>query len=135
MKNALLTYRDCPICGSTDRQSLCQIRLAPVMYENLPLHFHIVRCRRCGFCFDNMESCQNDFDKYYTNTIKYQHPDTWGSGNLSKADCERYNRVFIPCKKYIQDKSYLLDIGAGKGGLLRYIARERIYTLLNHICI
>ncbi len=147
MKNTSLTYRDCPVCGCTEKQSLCQIRLAPVADENLPPDFHVASCTRCGFCFDDMAACQEDFDAYYANTIKYQHPDTCGSGSLSEAECERYKRVFSACRQHIRDTSYLLDIGAGKGGLLRYIAnerergrerereRERDYMLLNRPCV
>lgn len=125
------SYRCCPLCGHTEIQNLYKMHLAYVDEENLPLDFYISRCTRCGFFFDNIDACQNDFDNYYASTIKYQHPDTCGSGNMSAAACERYHRVYNMCKEYIRDDDYILDIGAGKGGLLRYISKSngRLYAV------
>lgn len=125
MLPASRSYRPCPLCGNFESQRICSIHLSPVADESLPPSFHVVFCTRCGFCFDDLMACQDDFDRYYARSIKYQQPDTWGSGDLSVASCARYAAVFDVCKKYLQDDFFLLDIGAGKGGLLRYIARVR----------
>lgn len=120
----MVLSRICPICNSNEGDILCTINLSPVSDELLPPCFRVVVCTHCGFCFDDIEASQKDFDLYYQKNVKYQNPGTLGGGGVSCVDMKRYARVFDLCKKYISSTSTILDIGAGQGGLLQYTKRN-----------
>lgn len=117
-------YRNCPVCNCFVGELLCSINLSPMVDEYLPSSFDVVVCGRCGFCFDDMKATQEDFDIYYTTTNKYQVPDTKGSGGFSAEDVHRYENMFVFCQAMLPKDAAILDIGAGKGGVLHYLKQK-----------
>ena len=129
MKTAYSLVRECPICNAKQAQLLCTIDLCPIDGECLPPTFNVVACTNCGFCFDDINATQNDFDKYYAHTVKYSNPQTRGSGGLSAFDRERYDEILKRIHSYIHRESVICDYGAGNGGFLSYM-KEKGYVHL-----
>lgn len=116
--------RICPICSSEVAEVLCRVQLSGVVAEDLPGDFSVVVCSSCGFCFDDMDATQDDFDRYYHYCMKYQALGTKGSGGALIQDIERYESVFRCCQPYLRQDSSILDIGSGKGGFLQYLQQK-----------
>lgn len=113
--------RACPICGERTGEVLCTIDFSPIQGELLPSTFSVVSCCNCGFVFDDMLSSQSAFNSYYEKTLKYQTIGTLGSGGLSQRDMDRYSCLFNFLNKDIEPQMKILDIGAGKCGLLKFL--------------
>lgn len=113
--------RVCPICGGKTGEVLCKIELSPIPDEMLPSSFLIVSCCICGFVFDDMFSSQSAFDIYYGKSLKYQTIGTFGSGGLSQGDIVRYSNLLELLDKDITPQMKVLDVGAGKCGLLKFL--------------
>ena len=133
MKNAQYELqRVCPICGEKAGEVLCQIELSPMPGEMLPSVFFVVSCCNCGFVFDDMRSSQSAFDSYYEKSLKYQTIGTLGSGGFSQCDMERYSNLFKLLDSDIEPQMKILDVGAGKCGLLKFL-HSREFTQLTAV--
>lgn len=124
--------RQCPICAGKIGEVLYKVDFAPVKGEMLPAEFNVVSCVDCGFVYDDMLSSQSMFDDYYRTSMKYQTQGTLGSGDFSLSDRRRYSELLDFLDSDIKSSMKILDIGAGKCGLLRFF-QERGYTSLTAI--
>ena len=122
-------WRPCPVCGHVNGEHLTCIEFTPTPSEPLPPMFDVVLCESCGFCFDDLPATQTDFDAYYAALTKYAQADTGGSGGLSDADRDRWNRVIDMLSPFLTSSMRIADIGCGKGGLLLTL-RERGFSNL-----
>ena len=111
-------WRKCPICCNEKGETLCSIDLCPISDDNLPTHFDVVTCSKCGFCFDDLQATQSDFDRYYATINKYHVDGTASSGGYTAKDKDRYEKIISFINNYIKTEDKILDIGAGKGGML-----------------
>lgn len=125
----MIQYRACPICHSFGAESLCSIDLCNIFGEFLPNSFRVLACYKCGFCFDDMDATQADFNQYYSNCEKYQVEGAKGSGGLSPLDVQRYESILSFCQPYLLRDATILDVGVGKGGLLRYLLQKGFLNL------
>ena len=119
----MTTKRLCPCCSNSQAYKLCTIQLCAIEDERLPLSFDVVACAKCGFCFDDMAACQKDFDDYYAGIVKYQIQNTYGSGEFTSAEVNRYDDIYSFCKTHLANDSKILDIGSGKMGLLKRLSQ------------
>ena len=110
--------RHCPICGFQQGDVLVYISLVPVEDEHLASDFHVCLCERCGFCFDDLDATQDDFDAYYKMSGKYAQANTGGSGGMSEADMKRWSHVCSILSPFLAREKRIVDVGCGKGGLL-----------------
>lgn len=129
INNTITLQRVCPICGGSTAEPLCSIRFAPVENENLPDAFTVAACHSCGFIFDDMRSRQEDFDTYYSNTIKYKTIGSCGSGGDSNEDIIRYTQLYDFLHEHMHRETKILDIGAGKCGFLRFLSSRGFKNL------
>lgn len=111
--------RNCPICGFEQGDSLTTISLTPIEGERLPCDFDVCLCGRCRFCFADMVATQADFDAYYKTSAKYTQANTGGSGGSTQIDLDRWERVIGVIGSRLSKCHRIVDIGCGKGGLLK----------------
>jgi len=111
--------RHCPLCHSTMGYSLVRIEFEPAVEDLLPNDFSVVLCAHCQFCFDDISASQPLIDQYYQGLEKYAHAQTGGSGGSEPVDLKRWERITSLLSPYLKPSSRILDIGSGKGGLLR----------------
>jgi SAM-dependent methyltransferase len=111
--------RACPICGCEQGDVLTTISLMPIVTERLPPDFDVCLCERCRFCFDDMDATQDCFDAYYKTSGKYAQANTGGSGGSNKVDIERWENVIGIIASLLPKDKRIVDIGCGKGGLLK----------------
>ncbi len=111
--------RHCPLCHSTTGASLARIEFEAAVDDLLPNDFLVVLCERCQFCFADVSASQPLFDQYYQELEKYAHAKTGGSGGSEPVDLKRWDRITSLLSPYLTPSSRILDIGSGKGGLLR----------------
>jgi SAM-dependent methyltransferase len=106
-------HRNCPVCGSNT------LRHKPfeTFIENR--HLYSVRiCDECGFVFQNPI-----YDKEHYHSLPCSYP-----RNYLKHSYNRARYILELCRDYLKDKRKIsvLDIGAGKGGVVYYIEQLRL---------
>lgn len=103
----------CPICN-THGEKLLDLNFIKRIW--LPNHISLVLCAACDFAFTSPADAES-YDKYYANTAN----DILSEDVPSTEELERYNSqisLVSPLLKSSRSKR-VLDIGCGKGGLLR----------------
>lgn len=124
------TTRKCPLCGSNQATLFKTMEYAHEESFVLPTTLRISSCNNCGLVFDDLDASQDVFECYYHEASKYAMTGIAGSGDLSPTDRIRYEAIFQRIQPLLKDKSVrIVDIGCGKGGLLR-IFKEHGYENL-----
>lgn len=124
-------YRACPGCGARNASRLGDLRFE--LYDDSPLSgdFGVFGCRNCGLGFHDTRHAQADFDRYYRESGYYFTASTTGSGGGSPEDERRYRAVVRRLRAHLSGRDpVIMDIGCGKGGLLRVLEQEgfrRVY--------
>lgn len=115
--------RPCPICGFQKGRILKKIEM--IKLNNIPIdtEYDVVKCEKCGFCYADVSSKQNQYDLYYKNSNIYSVSASLKENIISQMCKVRYE-VF---EKYVEKDSRILDIGCGDGAFLRYL-KERGYN-------
>jgi len=122
--------RICPICACREAECLTTISLAHAQKEVLPPFFDVCVCKECKFCFDDLQAKQEDFDRFYAASAKYATANTGGSGGSSSADMKRWGHVLDILSLHIQSSHRIVDVGCGKGGLLRALQSKGFQNLV-----
>ena len=115
--------RICPICNCENGELLHSIDFAKANDEYVPEHYDIVACENCGFIFNDTDWKQENYDKYYSLTHKYIYLYSDKSGAISPKEAEKYTEEANIIKIFSSYDSSLLEIGCGKGGLLKTLKK------------
>lgn len=108
--------KECPVCKSRCRTVLKKIRLAIPSYFHLPDEYDVVACNDCGFCYAATEATLEDYNYYYSFCNAYS-----GMPDESKGKTELNRRAAGLVKALIKEDRELLDMGFGKGNLMRLL--------------
>lgn len=92
----------------------------------LPDKYNIVSCSCCGFCYADTSATQTDYDVYYSDYNNYS-----GQG-ANKAFQTTFSPIRTFLEKHTEKSSAILDVGFGKGELLKRLG-ELGYTELTGI--
>ena len=115
--------RTCPICGENKKDIVKKVKLnIPDKYK-LCSEYNVVACNKCGFCFSDTESTKDDFDYYYKNFNFYL--DTEESESLSV----RNQLIINVMKQYLNEESFLLNIGIGNGNFEKELRKQRFNNI------
>ncbi len=127
----MIVQRDCPLCGRSRAELLYTARYPDSAERILPTEYRVVVCETCGFVYDDVDVKEDVFHRYYRLDSKYVMKETGGSGGISKIDMERFRNVVDFLTPHLPDKEMtIVDIGCGKGGLLRAFAESGYH----HLC-
>ena len=110
--------KECPICKSNTKKHLKTIKFAVPEYFHLPDQYDVVVCDCCGFCYAATEASIEDYDHYYSQCNFYS-----GVPNEHKWQIEENEKVFELAKAVSNKNGLLLDIGFGKGNLMRILRK------------
>lgn len=114
--------RNCPICGSSSGEKLIELNFKNQKDNNLPEHYDVVVCDKCGFAFSSMQANQDDYNKYYANCNSYAYAENLRiEDNLAEPRLVRI--VDIIQENYPFDAS-IIDIGCGGGELLQIMSKR-----------
>lgn len=107
-----VTNRPCPACGSSAGDLIYRNRM--LLPENFGLDgdYDIVYCGKCGCCYADVTSSEEDYNRYYRNHNIYGG---WQANSSSSHDID----VVIRSIEQLVDKdAKIIDIGFGNGKLL-----------------
>jgi len=110
--------RACPVCGDTQVEPLHEMAFAVPDNCALPDHYTIASCTRCGLVYADVDACQADYDRFYTELSKYESETASGGGEqpLDRARLDGL-AAYLGDRFEVRDAP-LLDAGCGSGGLL-----------------
>ena len=108
--------RECPLCQNNDVEKIYHINyIGNKNINGLPELVDIVICNNCSLVYNDFESSQDEFDKYYEKCSSYgQH---FNKKLVMKFEYY-YNDIVSFLDKYIKKEYSILDIGCGDGILL-----------------
>lgn len=126
--------RKCEICGTDDKEHLhTQKFVLPELDK--PFEYDVVACKKCGFIFaDNIPS-QEEYDRYYKGSNKYEYNNKIPSGLI-----KIYNDMFLTMEDFFsknissidKDSFKILDIGCSIGYFLN-LFKKHGYKVLKGI--
>jgi 2-polyprenyl-3-methyl-5-hydroxy-6-metoxy-1,4-benzoquinol methylase len=99
----------CPLCG--DGRFSDKVRLPG---------YHIVRCQKCGFCYENPRPQNTEIPKLYQ-TQYFQYLDEHAQANLDIALLNLRDIAFDEFERSLNSQKRLLDVGCEKGTFLKYM--------------
>ena len=118
-------YRQCPVCSSRNGMLLHTIKYPAEPDRILPVEYRIMSCSECGMVFDDFDADESVFARHYQSDGKYEMEVSSGAGGTSERDRLRWEKIASFLMPYLPDPAAaIVDIGAGKGGLLRYLLGE-----------
>lgn len=133
-KNNLLSkkssLRKCPICDKSSVEVLHTQKF--VLQEGHPLSdgYDVVCCNRCGFVFADTRVTQEEYDRFYMESSKYEDRTTSTGSGETPGDAERLEDTASQISRFLPDKSArILDIGCANGGLLNELRKSGYVTL------
>lgn len=118
--------RSCPLCASRQGTLIRSLRYA--LFDDLGLSgsSDLVGCAACGMVFNDLEAVESQLDIYYRSQAHYLASSTAGSGGYSAQEISRYQRLIAHLPAGGAARTILLDVGCGKGGLMRYVAEQEL---------
>ncbi len=119
--------RVCPICSGRKADPLKKISMLLQAGNDLPGEYEVACCEKCGFVYADVDASQKLYNDYYENfNIHTEDLDVKGSDDVMtyEAICE------ILKSAGIAKDTRILDIGSGRGGLLRHLQEQGGYTRL-----
>lgn len=126
----MISFRPCPVCRKKEVELLYAIKYPAEENRILPAEYQIVSCSHCGMVFDTFDADETVFARHYQNDGKYEMAVSYGAGGSNDSDLHRWEKITYSIEQFIKDKDVsIIDIGAGKGGLLNFL-RDRGYKKL-----
>lgn len=110
---AKVLTRHCPICDCCGGHVVYRVPADGILAE-----CDVVTCNKCGFCFSDTPTTQEEFDRYYAECKKYG-PETTGANGWNK---DRYAKTARRICSLFEPVGKFIDIGCGRGGLLEAMA-------------
>lgn len=105
-------YRPCPVCFSENIKNIRKINFN--MDGLMPDYYILAKCNNCGFIYANTPATRQDYDRYYIDNNRYNNLPTQEETGLSI-----YKKVSFFIKKHISKDHKVLDIGCGRGDMLK----------------
>jgi len=113
-------FRNCPICNHDQIDVLHTQRFE--LLEGHPLQdgYDVVCCDRCGFIYADTTVTQADYDRFYAEHSKYEHPQTGTGGVENPFDWQRQQETARQIDKFLDNSAAgIVDVGCANGGLLK----------------
>lgn len=123
------SVRPCPVCHGTEARFHHRQRYALFDDSRLPASTDIVSCAVCGMVYARSEATARDYTAHYAVHSIYANSAASGSG-LSSLDSERLRITAARLVEWIGTDASVIDIGAGRGGLLSQLARAGLNRLV-----
>jgi SAM-dependent methyltransferase len=111
--------RPCPVCGNSSVEVLHHQKFIVPDGYLLPDRYDVVWCTRCGFAYADTPATQEDYDRYYAQSSKYEDNATSTGGGGSGFDQKRLEDTAAAIAEVLPDRSArIVDVGCANGGLL-----------------
>ena len=128
MAQDLAPSRNCPLCGSADKEAIYLQRFADesglVPFEAC----EVVVCAECGMGYADGIPPQAELDEYYRTMSKYEYQGR--GGEETPHERERFDETARFLAEHLPDRqASLLDVGCATGGLLRALREEGFQNL------
>lgn len=121
----IIKNRKCPLCGHEKKNLLFEMKntMSEVVRERTgyPSFYSIVSCEECGMVYTDIEISDENIDNYYANENMYDNISTLKRHIYTKAEEMYYSFV----NNYINEKSYIVDVGCGSGNFLKYLYSKK----------
>lgn len=114
-----------PICGSEKKKFIYDLKMKVPREYKITNYYKVVSCEFCGFCFADFDISKSDYDYYYEFYNVYS----------TRALKTNINNIFINdilklLTKYANLEANILDVGAGKGELLKALKEKCFRNLV-----
>lgn len=112
--------RKCAICGNHYGNVLHHIKMVLPKQYPIPDEYDVVSCADCGFTYADVDSCQAEYDRYYSNCNMYSASNDLLDGlpeHITKSRLDFF-------RKHIDRQMNILDVGFGGGDFLRTLRRD-----------
>lgn len=126
------SLRRCPVCGSERHHALHAQRYALFDDSRLPRETQISACGECGVVFALSCATAQDYRAHYAQHSKYDTAVSASGSGESAHDAKRLAELVEWLAPYVAPQSAILDVGAGRGGLVRAF-RQRGYQRVSGI--
>ncbi|MGH9443994.1 MAG: class I SAM-dependent methyltransferase [Thermoanaerobaculia bacterium] len=113
-----ISLRPCPICTQRQVEELHTQRFEIPANSPLPAVYDIVACAECGMVFAETPVAQDGYDRYYSQSSKYEDPAVATGGGASDWDRRRLTDLADLLESRVPKDSRVLDVGCAGGGLL-----------------
>ena len=124
MKPMKTTIRTCPVCTFQMAWPLTDFKYLHFDDCGLDGTMDLVVCSKCGGAYLDTISTGSAFTSYYRQQATYGRSSTTGAGGDSSEEQRRFSEIAVFCGKYLTSESAaILDIGSGRGGLLKQFSR------------
>ena len=114
--------RACPVCGERSATMVSPFRYALFDDSHLPASTTVVACDGCGTVFADSDATSADYRRHYARQANVDPATAAGGVADDDADAERLAAVVECLVPYLPADARILDVGAGRGGLLRLLA-------------
>ena len=126
------TRRACPVCANDAGSSLWRQRYALFDDSTLPRATELVACAECAMVYARSSASADDYRAHYARHSKYDTACAASGSGESPLDRARINALVDALEVNRPASASILDIGAGRGGILRAF-RERGFSDLTAI--
>lgn len=109
----------CPVCKCKSHRVLETMRFVLPESFHLPSSYDVVTCTSCGFCFAVTQAELEDYEHYYRECNFYS-----GVPNESIGKRALNQKIAAFVKGMASKEDFLLDIGFGKGNLMRQLRQN-----------
>lgn len=119
------TIRKCPACGNHTGEILYENKMKMPAEVSLPESYHIVSCNACGNCYADTSALPADYDAYYCGHNYY------GAGwTCNASSVHDYAVISRMLDDAVSKDGFIMDIGCGNGGLLKYLKEQGFTNLM-----
>lgn len=123
--------RECPICGNREKKVLCEYKLSmPEKLQFMPKMLRIAECTNCGVIYSDSEATQETYNRYYETLHNYTIDKNTNSIEEDEWIIKSRRIMYDIIKKYLDKDKYIVDIGTGNGGALRFLEKQGYSKLL-----
>jgi 2-polyprenyl-3-methyl-5-hydroxy-6-metoxy-1,4-benzoquinol methylase len=115
--------RPCPVCGALAGEPLHHRSFVLPDGHPLARGYNVVTCGVCGAAYATPLPDQVEYDRYYRDASKYADAATGTGSGTQPWDDQRLEETARAIASFTPDqRTHIVDIGCGAGGLLRWLA-------------
>ena len=116
--------RPCPACGNSTGEKLYKVRMLLPETFGIDGDYDIVSCDKCGCCYGDVLSTEEDYNNYYDNHNCYGG---WQANSSSSYDLDV---VIRSIGQLVPQKARIVDVGFGNGKLLAGLKQDGYSNIL-----
>lgn len=116
--------RPCPACGNSTGEKLYKVRMLLPETFGIDGDYDIVSCDKCGCCYGDVLSTEEDYNNYYDNHNCYGG---WQANSSSSYDLDV---VIRSIGQLVSKKARIVDVGFGNGKLLAGLKQDGYSNIL-----